>query len=135
MKVIVDTDVWSEALRKEGDEPSSQVRELGELIENGSVQMVGIIRMEILCGIRDEKRFKKLKEAVAAFPDRQLDTEVFELAAVMFNQCRGKGVQGSMTDFVLCACSALWQMPIMTKDKDFKRYQRHLPIELHTPRK
>ena len=119
---------------KGGDTPSAQVRELGELLEDGRVQMVGLIRMEILCGIRDEKRFEKLKKAVAAFPDRELDTEVFETAAAMFNRCRAKGIQGSMADFVLCACSTLWGMPILTKDKDFNRYQRHLPIKLHTPR-
>ena len=78
-----------------------------------------------------QKKFEKLKQAVAAFPDRELDTEVFETAASMFNRCRAKGIQGSQTDFVLCACSALWEMPILTKDKDFERYQRHIPVELH----
>ena len=132
MKVIVDTDVWSESLRQGSDKPSAAVRELGELIEDGRVQMIGLIRMEILCGIRDEKKYEKLKQAVAAFPDRELDTEVFETAASMFNRCRAKGIQGSMADFVLCACSTLWEMPILTKDKDFKRYQEYLPIELHS---
>ena len=83
MKVIVDTDVWSEALRKGGNKPSAAVRELGELIENGRVQMVGLIRMEMLCGVRGEKRFEKLKQAMAAFPDRALDAEVFKTAAAV----------------------------------------------------
>ena len=47
MRVIVDTDVWSEAFRKKGPK-SVFVDELGRLIREGRIQMIGVIRMEIL---------------------------------------------------------------------------------------
>jgi len=129
VRVIVDTDVWSEAFRKEG--PKSEcVIELQHLIQEGRIQMIGIIRMEILSGIRSEKMFQVLRERLEAFPDRALDAEVFETAAQFLNLCRSKGIQGSNNDFIICACSMLWRMPILSKDKDFLSYRSVLPIEL-----
>ena len=133
MRVIVDTDVWSEAFRKGGTK-SGYVDELFDLIQEGRIQMIGCVRMEILCGIREDKMFNHLSEKLEAFPDRALGTEVFVTAARFFNLCRSKGIQGSNIDFIICACSVLWKMPILTKDKDFTRYQKLLPIEIAKPR-
>ena len=134
MKVIVDTDIWSEAFRKRGKK-SNYVHELQSLVEEGRVQLIGIIRMEILCGIRDDKTFKLLKGRLEAFSDRNIDPEVFILAAQFHNLCRGKGIQGSNNDFIICACSVLWKCPILSKDKDYFQYQKYLPIEMARPRR
>ncbi|MDP4722248.1 MAG: hypothetical protein NWR03_11535 [Akkermansiaceae bacterium] len=134
MRVIVDTDVWSEAFRKSGSK-SGYVEELGNLIHEGRIQMIGFIRMEILCGIKGETMFSNLATKLEAFPDRTLDEKVFVTAASFFNLCRSKGIQGSNNDFIICACSVLWKMPILSKDKDFTGYQKILPIEIARPRK
>ena len=133
MKTIVDTDVWSEAFRKKGAK-SEYVNELLALIREGRIQMIGVIRMEILCGIRLEKMFRTLNDRLRAFPDRSLDSEVFVTAAQFMNLCRSKGIQGSNNDFIICACSMLWKMPILSMDKDFAHYQKVLPIEVAKPR-
>ena len=133
MNVIVDTDVWSEAFRKKGRK-SEYVDELLNLIQEGRVQMIGVIRMEILSGIRGEKMFRTLSERLEAFSDRSLDSEVFVTAARFLNLCRSKGIQGSNNDFIICACSMLWKLPILSKDKDFIGYRELLPIELAKPR-
>lgn len=134
MKVLVDTDVWSEALRKHKGPKSQFVSELSKLIEEGRVQLIGPLRMEILCGIRDPKVFDQLKEVLEAYPDRPLGSLVYIMAAQFFNLCRSKGVQGSTTDFILCACSVIWKFPLLTMDKDFQQYGKFLPIELASPR-
>ena len=133
MRVIVDTDVWSEAFRKKGPK-SEYVDELLNLIQEGRIQMIGVIRMEILCGIRGDKMFRNLSEKLDAFSDKTLDSEVFVTAARFLNLCRSKGIQGSNNDFIICACSMLWKMPILSKDKDFTGYRKILPIELGKPR-
>jgi hypothetical protein len=130
---MVDTDVWSEAFRKKGPK-SEYVDELLHLIQEGRIQMIGVIRMEILCGIRAEKMFQSLSEKLEAFSDRSLDQEVFVTAARCLNLCRSKGIQGSNNDFMICACSMLWKMPILSKDRDFIGYRKILPIELAKPR-
>ncbi len=134
MKVLVDTDVWSEALRKKKGKKSGHVDELVDLIQEGRVEIIGPIRMEILSGIRDAEIFDAFSSRLAAFPDRPIPSEIYVLAARFFNQCRRKGIQGSNTDFLICACSAEWNTPILSKDKDYSSYARHLPIDLHQPR-
>jgi len=129
--VIVDTNVWSEAFRKKGLLYSDEVRELRQLIEEGRVAMLGLIRMEILCGIRSEQAFELFQGHLTSFPDENMTEEVYELAAQFYNTCRSKGVQGSNTDFIICACAYLWRLPILTKDLDFERFADHLPIRLH----
>jgi predicted nucleic acid-binding protein len=134
MKIIVDTDVWSEALRKKKGKESNYVLELRELINESRIQMIGPIRQEILSGLKDDAVFESLKKNLRSFPDLDLKYEVYEIAAKFFNLCRTKGIQGSNTDFLICACSVFYKLGIMTKDKDFQRYKKYLPIELIEPR-
>lgn len=134
MKVLVDTDVWSEAFRRKPAENSEHVRELRLLVEEGRVEMIGVIRMEILCGIRDAAVFNNIRSRLDSFPDRSLDAEVFILAARFQNLCRSKGIQGSNNDFIICACSVLWKIPILSKDLDFQNYKTIIPIETLAPR-
>lgn len=134
MKVIVDTDVWSEAFRQKG-EPSVHVRELAALVEEGRVQLIGPIRQEILCGLRSSERGAQICGRLDAFPDRPIDSSIYIMAAQFFNLCRSRGIQGSNTDFLICACSVKWRMPILSKDKDYLGYKELLPIELLTLRR
>lgn len=135
MKVLVDTDVWSEALRKKKGKKSAYVDELVDLIQEGRVEIIGPIRMEILSGIRDQEIFDAFSLNLSSFVDRTIPSEVYVLAAKFFNLCRRKGIQGSNTDFLICACSVYWRIPVLSKDKDYLLYKKHLPIELIQPRK
>lgn len=128
--VIVDSDVWSEAFHKKGKE-SSSVLELRKLIYSGEIIMIGPIRQEILSGIRESPVYVKIREALRPFPSQRIDDSIYEVAASFFNQCRSNGIQGSHTDFLICACAVTWKASILTKDKDFARYTKYLPIKLH----
>jgi predicted nucleic acid-binding protein len=103
VNVLVDTSVWSLALRRRAPRGTSVERELTELIGEGRVLMLGAIRQELLSSIRTIEQFKKLRDSLRSFPDEPLSQEDYEDAANCFNRCRVKGVQGSNTDFLLCA--------------------------------
>ena len=134
MKVLIDTSVWSLALRRRQPDPESAiVGELARLIAEFEVAMIGPIRQELLSAIREEGQFLSLREKLRAFPDLRLESDDFEMAARFFNQCRARGVQGSNTDFLLCAVGHLRGMPIFTTDKDFEAFSRTLGIKLHRP--
>jgi predicted nucleic acid-binding protein len=45
-----------------------------------------------------------------------------------------QGIQGANTDFLICALSERYEMPILTLDENFQLFHKHLPIKLHTPR-
>ena len=131
MKVIVDTSVWSLALRRSKEVDNDYVEELEELIKEVRAQLIGPVRQEILNGIKSEKQYKTLKKHLRAFKDLTIKTEDYELAAEYFNTARKNGIQGSNTDFLLCAISTRHRMPIFTTDKDFINFQSVIPIELH----
>jgi predicted nucleic acid-binding protein len=134
MKILVDTSVWSLALRRESTATDPCVIELRGLIQEVRVQMIGPVRQEILSGIRSKSQFLKLRETLRAFPDLELTSQDHELAAEFFNVGRKRGIQGSNTDFLLCAISKRHEMPIFTTDKDFVLFRKHFPITLYAPR-
>ena len=131
MKVLVDTSVWSLALRRGRQTTSAAVQELRHLISANRVQMIGPIRQEILSGIREEAQFKELEARLASFPDLSISTEDHVMAARFFNLCRQKGIQGSNTDFLICAVAVRNRLAIFTTDKDFISFAAHLPIILY----
>lgn len=129
MKVIVDTSVWSLVLRRK--QPDNQLAEaLRDLIADGRVVILGAIRQEILSGIKHHEQYEKLKQNLRAFPNLLLDAEDYELAADYYNICRSQGVQGSNTDFLICASANRRNYQIFTTDKDFINFARYLPINL-----
>jgi len=132
MKVLVDTSVWSLALRRGDRSIAAPARELYNLISDGRAQIIGPIRQEILSGIRDEAQFAQLATHLTAFPDLPIATEDYVTAARYFNLCRQKDIQGSNTDFLICAIAVHRRLAIFTTDKDFILYATHLPILLHT---
>ena len=132
MKVLVDTCIWSLSLRRKKGADDPYARELKQLIEEYKVQMVGPIRQEILSGIGVQEQFEKLQGYLLAFPDLPIATRDYEGAAAFFNRCRGQGIQGSNTDFLLCALGAHHEMPIFTFDDNFKLFAGCLPIELYS---
>lgn len=134
MRVLVDTSVWSLALRRNQPADSPEVTELVELIREVRSQMIGPVRQELLSGIKNQIQFQKLRNHLRAFPDLEVTTRDFETAAEFFNLCRGKGIQGSNTDFLICAIAVRHKIPIFTTDEDFTLFQPLLPITLHTPR-
>lgn len=131
MKVIVDTSIWSLALRRSKVQENKYVEELEELIKEVRAQLIGPVRQELLNGIKSEKQFRILKKHLRAFKDLEIETVDYELASDYFNIARKNGIQGSNTDFLLCAISTRLRMPIFTTDKDFLNFQSVLPIELH----
>lgn len=133
MKVLIDTSVWSLALRRRTPTVRHPaVEALRHLIADARAAIVGPIRQELLSGIREKATFERLRDHLQAFPDELLNAGDYERAAEHFNTCRSRGLQGSNTDFLLCAIAERRRMPILSTDEDFIRYARVLPIDLHT---
>ena len=132
MNNIIDTCVWSMALRRNSNE-SAHTAELQNLILDHRAQMIGPVRQELLSGIRQEAQFQRLEKTLRSFPDLPVSTTDYVLAAKFYNLCRAKGVQGSNTDFLICALAVQNRMAIYTIDQDFSHFAKLLPIALHQP--
>jgi predicted nucleic acid-binding protein len=131
LKVLVDTCIWSHALRAKKTEFEPLVKQLEELIADQGVVMIGAIRQEVLSGYSDPNKFETLKARLGYFENTPILDEDYISAAKFYNECRKNGVQGSHIDLLICAVAGRLDIPIFTSDKDFGFYQQHLPIKLY----
>jgi hypothetical protein len=131
MKVLVDTSVWSLALRRAAPIHAGPARELRNLILDHRVCLIGPICQELLSGIRDESQFQRVKQHLAAFPSIPIVAEDYTNAARFFNVCQSRGIQGSNTDFLICSVAARNRLAIFSTDGDFMHFAKHLPIAMH----
>jgi predicted nucleic acid-binding protein len=138
VNTLVDTSIWSLALRRKTRNLSSPekilVTELVELVKEGRARILGVIRQELLSGIKTPDQYEKLRTTLHSFPDEVLETSDYEFAAKSNNACRAKGIAVSVVDAMICAISATRDWPIFTTDPDFKNYAGVLGIKLHAPR-
>ena len=121
MMVLVDTPVWSLALRRRQSDLSPREQDLKsalrELVLDGRAQMVGPVRQELLSGIRAEETFRRVRDALRAFDEPQLAVQDYEEAARISNVCHARGIAGSAIDFLICAVAHLrnWECsPLIT---------------------
>jgi predicted nucleic acid-binding protein len=133
MIVLVDTPIWSYAYRRAKRSSGEQeiVAELVSLIRQEVAVLTGAIRQEVLSGISDAKLFENVRATLRGFAELSPAVADYERAAAFCNQCRRKGIQGSPTDFLICAIAARYDAEIYTSDGDFVRYAKHLGIRLH----
>jgi predicted nucleic acid-binding protein len=129
MNVIPDTPVWSLVLRR--NKPDRKIQDaFAQLIEEGRVILPGIIKQELLSGMRDVDQFELLNTRLAHFPGILAGDADHILAAKIFNKCQKSGIQGSHVDFLIVAIALNSQSTIMTTDKDFVNYRNVHKFEL-----
>jgi hypothetical protein len=133
MKVLVDTPIWSYALRSKNLEYQAETDELVLLIRDHRALIIGPIRQEILSGYSDLKKFEKLMGKLSYFENTPILDRDYEFAAELCNKCRKKGIQGSHTDFLICAVASRIDAPIFTSDKDFIQYRKITSNKLWHP--
>lgn len=127
-KFLVDTCIWSEVLRRKAPDPT--VREhLARMLRGLQAVLIGPVRQEILSGISDDDKFLKLRDRLSFLTDIPLYKNDYELAARYSNMCRHKGIQGSATDFLICAVAVRNNFVIFTSDKDFGQYKKIVTIQ------
>jgi hypothetical protein len=138
MNALIDTSVWSLALRRRHKDLTAAeqtvVGELADLTREGRARIIGLIRQELLSGIRTPTQYERLRAALRAFPDEPITTSDYEAAAQAGNACRAKGIAPSVVDVLICQIAMSRQWSIFTTDPDFKNYAKALPIMLHMPR-
>ena len=138
MNVLVDTSVWSLALRRKpanlAESERLAVADLAELIRDGRARIIGPIRQELLSGVKTLSQYEKLREALQPFPDEVIDTSDYEAAARTGNDCRAKGLAVTPIDILICTVALRRAWSVFTTDPDFTHYSKVLPLKLHIPR-
>lgn len=139
MNVLVDTSVWSLALRRKASDLNTEeaaiVGELTHLIHEGRARIIGLVRQELLSGIKNSSQYDKLRNILRTFPDESLDTADYEAAADAGNRCRAKGVAATAADMLICAAAQSRDWSVFSTDPDFQKYAKVLGIKLQSPRR
>jgi predicted nucleic acid-binding protein len=127
VKVLVDSCIWSLALRRKKGPGGLSAKErllvgtLAEAIQDGRVAMVGPVRQEVLSGIRHPEQFQKVRERLEAFADETIESRDYINAARLDNLCRKHGVQCGEVDMLLCAVAVRHGWQILTTDSALLR--------------
>jgi predicted nucleic acid-binding protein len=135
MDILVDTTVWSLALRRRLQHLNSREQLLvagwAKLVRAVRAKIIGVVGQEILSGIGTNDQFKGIRKALSAFPDEPVDTADHEAAAKASNDCQAKGITASVVDILVCSVAKRRAMAIFTTGPDFERYARDFGLNLY----
>jgi predicted nucleic acid-binding protein len=131
--IACDTSALSQFLRRSPDTQNAVALKVEKLIESNELALFGIVRQELLSGIKLPAHFERIDLTTQALPLFFADDEDHTTAARFFNTCRSKGIQGSPIDFLICAMAVKRKFLIYTTDPDFELYEPIIPIELYRP--
>ncbi|MDR2874426.1 MAG: PIN domain-containing protein [Methylobacillus sp.] len=131
MTLLVDTSVWSLALRRDVMVADPEVQELKEaLLGTRIVVTTGLILQELLQGFSGPKAQTQIVEHFAALPLLQPDREDYIKAAAVRNTCRKAGVQLGTVDALLAQLCIRHDLTLLTTDKDFTHAAKHCPLRV-----
>lgn len=131
MKILVDTSVWSLALRRQTGVMNPDAVALKTFIEQGEdICLIGIILQEVLQGLKNPKDFHALREYFEAFPLIELTREDYIKAAELKNKLIKKGFQVSTIDALIGAVAIFHDCHLFTTDKDFEHVAKHSKLKL-----
>jgi predicted nucleic acid-binding protein len=126
VKLLVDTSVWSLALRRKNTaslSPDEQKLKaaLVQAIRDGRVVMLGLLRQELLSGIKEKAQFDKVKAALDPYLDEPIDTGDHEYAARVYNECRNQGAEAGTVDILICAIAVRRGWEVLSGDGGLNR--------------
>ena len=128
--VLVDSSVWIEGLRRQGDLATKVALEA--LLEVGGALVSGPILLEVLGGCRPGER-KRLLDYFAGVPYRRVPDEAWRRAARLSWHLREDGITLPWNDLLIGSLGLLWDLRVFAADRHFdilesrERLRRYRP--------
>lgn len=134
MSLLVDTSVWSLALRRDGELQTIEVVALrNALLGTDQVFSTGLVLQELLQGFAGPKARDSIVERFTALAFVEPDRQDYIDAAEVRNICRRHGVQIGTVDALLIQLSRRHDFQILTTDNDFRSAALHIEFRLWGP--
>ena len=131
MTLLVDTSVWSLALRRGQVSAAPQVRALRDALEGDEIVVTtGLVLQELLQGFAGARARKDIIERFAALPLLGPDRQDHIDAAELRNSCRRAGIQVGTIDALLARLCIRHDLTLLTTDKDFIHAASHCPLKV-----
>jgi hypothetical protein len=117
-KYLVDTSIWIESLKRNGDVKIQQWMKRALLEER--VVIAPIIKVEILSGAVNEKQFVELKEDLDALTVLGKEPEVWEKTANLNFTLRRKGFNIPLTDVLISSWALIYDCVLAHQDRHYE---------------
>ncbi len=135
MSLLVDTSVWSLALRRDVEQSAPEVVALRHaLLGTDQVFTTGLVLQELLQGFAGPKDRAQLVDRLSALAFLQPVREDHIEAAEVRNSCRRCGVQVGTIDALLIQLCRRYDLTLLTTDQDFHAATKHVEFRLWSAR-
>ena len=136
MPLLVDTSVWSLALRRDQSSDRPELTRLMDALNSGEpVLATGLILQELLQGFRGAKARDAIIARFKAFAMIAPDRQDHIAAAELRNSCRRRGVQIGTIDALLGQLCLRHDLTLLTTDKDFSRIAESTRLNVWSDRR
>lgn len=135
MTLLVDTSVWSLALRRDVEVSAPEVHRLKEaLLGEDVVVTTGLVLQELLQGFSGAKARAQIIEHFSALPLIQPDRDDHIGAADLRSTCRKVGIQAGTIDALLAQLCIRHDLTMLSTDGDFKHIAKHCALRVWAPK-
>lgn len=130
MAILVDTSVWSLAMRRDEQPNSPELKILIKALDTGEeIYSTGVILQELLQGFTGAKAADAIVERFSSIPMLVPETSDHILAADIRNKSRRKGVQIGTIDALIAQLSVRYKLSLLTADKNFKHMSKAVKLK------
>lgn len=134
MTLLVDTSVWSLALRRDAVSESPEVLALQRALSVGDMILTtGLILQELLQGFSGARAAKQIVDRFTALPLISPTRQDHIDAAELKNRCRRSGVQVGTIDALIAQLCIKHNLVLLTTDRDFDHIARHHALKVWRP--
>lgn len=131
MTLLVDTSVWSLALRRDTDTSNTHVEYLhNALTGSDTVVTTGLVLQELLQGFSGPKAAQSILQSFRALPMLNPDRQDHIAAAEIRNKCRRSGVQIGTIDALLIQLCGRHDLTLLSTDRDFVFAAQYVPFRI-----
>jgi predicted nucleic acid-binding protein len=129
VSILVDTSVWSLALRRDSPADLPEVGALAHALETGDlVVTTGLVLQEILQGFSGPQAREAILDRFNALPFLIPDRTDYIDAATLRNECRRKGIQVGTIDALLATLCIHHGLKMLSTDADFRLIAQVAPL-------
>lgn len=129
--VLVDSSVWIESLRRQGDLGVKQALET--LLDADEALWCGPVKLEVLGGASPAMR-RRLAFFFHAIPYRDPGSDDWARAVRLSWGLRDAGLTIPWNDILIAALAMQWDCPVFAVDRHFQQIAEIAPLALYEPR-
>jgi predicted nucleic acid-binding protein len=134
LNLLVDTSVWSLALRRDSPAPDREVAVLRRALQTGELVLTtGVVLQELLQGFTGPKAGDEIVLRFAALPFLVPERDDHIRAAEIHNTCRRRGITVGTIDALLAALCIRHDLTMLSADSDFGRIADVHPLAVWRP--